>query len=250
MSASSVTGSAYGVGQNCGKVSAYARRTGLLARLARRIFRWRFRLLHARRYNRFDLARVHGLPLLVLPEVFHPEFFFATDFFLAALERRTIDPGMRALDIGTGSGALAVALGRRGAQVTAIDINPQAVRCARANLLLHGLERQMEVREGDLFAPVSGERFDLIVFNPPFYARQARDLADRAWAGGSDNETLCRFLADASCHLRMGGELLVAGSTEAPYTPSLARAPGYRVRLVAQRELIGERLFLFALRPS
>jgi release factor glutamine methyltransferase len=151
--------------------------------------------------------------------------------------------------MGTGSGALAVYLARRGAEVTAIDINPMAVRCARANASLHGLEGRMRVLEGDLFAPIAGQRFDLILFNPPFYERPARGMADRAWTGGVGNETLWRFLRAAPCHLRPGGEVLVAGSTEAPYTRRLRHAVGYRVRLIGRRELVGEQLFLFALRP-
>ncbi len=230
--------------------ASYSRRTHIAARLARKVYRWRFRLLQADRYNRHDRARVHGLSLVVLPGVFHPEFFFATDFFLTCLDRYLLAGRQQALDVGCGSGALAVALGRRGATVTAVDINPQAVRCTQANIVAHGLEERITVLEGDLFAPVAGRYYDLIVFNPPFYARRARDIADRAWAGGHDNQTLFRFLAEAPKHLGPGGEMLVMGSTEAPYTVMLAHAAGYNVRLIGRRELISECLFLFALRPT
>jgi release factor glutamine methyltransferase len=227
----------------------FARRTGVAARVARRAYAWRFRLLHTRRHGRVDLARVRALRLLVLPDVFHPEFFFATDFFLHYLDKRAIPPGLQALDMGTGSGALAVALARRGANVTAVDVNPRAVHCARANALLHGVADSMDVLEGDLFSPVAGRQFDLIVFNPPFYDRPARDMADQAWTAGAGCDTLWRFLSEAPRYLRPGGELLVTGSTEAPYTAALPHVAGYRVRLVAQRELVSERLFLFSLRP-
>ena len=50
----------------------------------------------------------------------------------------------------------------------AVDINPEAVRCAGINALLNHFEHKIEVRHGDLFAAVPAERFDLIVFNPPF----------------------------------------------------------------------------------
>lgn len=223
----------------------YASRSGLAARIARRGFHWRYRLLHAARHRRADLARVGGLDLLVLPGVFHPEFFFASAFFARYLARRAMPRGLRALDVGTGSGVLAVLMALRGATVTATDVHPLAVRCVRANARLHGVDGRVHALESDLFAALPRERFDLITFHPPFYDRPPQDMADRAWAGGS--ETLCRFLGEARAHLRPGGELLVAGSTEASYTARLAHAPGYRVRLVARREIVVERLLLFSL---
>ncbi|HEY8287362.1 MAG TPA: HemK2/MTQ2 family protein methyltransferase [Chloroflexota bacterium] len=227
-----------------------ARRTGLTARLARRWFRWRFRLLQARRYRRPDLAHVEGLALQIPPGVFHPEFFFATALFLRVLARRPMAPGSRALDMGTGSGALAIALAKRGAGVTAIDINPLAVRCAAENAIAHGVAGRVAICQGDLFAPVAGERFDLLTFNPPFYARAPRDMADRAWAAGEGCAVLWRFLEDAREHLLPGGEVLIGASTEAPFTRKLATAPGWRVSILGRRELVSERLFVFSLRPE
>jgi methylase of polypeptide subunit release factors len=109
----------------------YRRRSGIAARATRAARGWHFRLIRARRYAGVDLARVHGLPLLVLPGVFHPEFFLTSDFFLRYLDSWPVASGGSALDMGTGSGAIGVALALRGARVTAIDINSAAVRCAR-----------------------------------------------------------------------------------------------------------------------
>lgn len=227
----------------------WARRSGLWARVARRAFRARFAMLHARRHGRLDLARIGELRLVVLPSVFHPEFFFATAFFLRQIERLQLPDGARALDMGTGSGAIAVVLAKRGAIVTAVDLNPAAARCAQINAMIHDVEGRMQVLEGDLFEPLAGARFELIAFNPPFYDRPARDMTDRAWAGGTDQQTLRRFLALAPSHLLPGGRILIGASTEAPYTAWLRHAPGYHVRLIGQQELVGERLFLFSLQP-
>jgi SAM-dependent methyltransferase len=72
-----------------------------------------------------------------------------------------------ALDLGTGSGILAVLLARHAERVVATDLNPRAVAFADLNVALNGLEG-IETRQGDLFEPVEGETFDLIVSNPPF----------------------------------------------------------------------------------
>jgi len=229
---------------------SFARRTGLPARLARRWFHLRYHLLHARRRRRRDLAHIGGLALLVPPGVFHPEFFFATALFLRVLARRPLAPGSQVLDMGTGSGALAIALAKRGALVTAIDINPLAVLCAADNAAAHGLIDQVTTLEGDLFVPVAGRRFDLLTFNPPFFDRAPRDMADRAWAAGEGSAVLWRFLAEARDHLKPGGEVLLGASTEAPFTSKLATASGWRVMILGKRELVSERLYVFSLRPA
>ena len=64
------------------------------------------------------------------------------------------------LDLGTGSGIGALFAARAGCLVTAVDINPEAVRCARINALMNRLEERVQVLEGDLFAPVAGRRSD------------------------------------------------------------------------------------------
>lgn len=74
-----------------------------------------------------------------------------------------------ALDLGTGCGVVAMYLARGGVpKVTATDISERALTFARANAYLNGLSEYIDFRAGDLFSPLAGERFSLIVSNPPF----------------------------------------------------------------------------------
>ena len=84
--------------------------------------------------------------------------------------------------MGTGSGVCAVFAARHAHRVVAVDINPGAVRCAALNALLNHVEARIEVRQGDLFAPVARERFDLVLFNPPFFVGAQRTRATRLGA--------------------------------------------------------------------
>ncbi len=82
-----------------------------------------------------------------------------------------VGPGERVLDMGTGCGVNAILAARKGAQVLAVDLNPEAVRAARANAQRNGVMDRIEAREGDVFDPidpVSDGRFDLVIFDPPF----------------------------------------------------------------------------------
>jgi len=81
--------------------------------------------------------------------------------------------GSRVLDLGTGCGILAAAACTRAVEVVATDIDEAAVACARRNLA----DLEVDVRRGDLFEPVVGERFDLVICNPPYVIAPSDDLA-------------------------------------------------------------------------
>lgn len=175
------------------------------------------RPLRRRRVQRPVLEYVDGAPLLVTPGVLNPVVFRSGEFLARAVassslaEPQRFDPAPRALDMGTGSGVGAIFAARRGYRVVGVDLNPEAVRCARVNVLLNRLEEQIEIRQGDLFAPVAGERFDLVLFNPPFFRGEPKDGFDLAWRS---NEIAGRFAAGLPGALEPGGRALVVLSTD------------------------------------
>jgi len=120
-------------------------------------------------------------------------------------------PGERVLEIGAGLGLAAVLAARSGARVVATDVVPAAVETIRANAVLNGVT--LDARLGDCYAPVAGERFDLICSNPPQMptppARERDDAAAAADNGGRDGWlVLDRVIAGAPAHLAPGGRLV------------------------------------------
>ncbi|HXW74057.1 MAG TPA: methyltransferase [Steroidobacteraceae bacterium] len=207
-----------------------------------------YRLTGKDRYDDFRLERVLGLPLLVTPTVFNPKLPRTGAFFAAYLEAHGITPRAEVLDMGTGSGVCAVFAARHARRVVAVDINAAAVRCARLNATLNHLDQRIEVRHGDLFAPVAGERFDLILFNPPFLRGMPRDDRDRAWRSADIAE---RFAAGARDHLRPGGSALLLLSSFGGARPFLEefRRREFAISTVAARRFLTERLAIFRLDP-
>jgi release factor glutamine methyltransferase len=148
--------------------------------------------------------------------------------------------------MGTGSGVCAIFAARHARRVLAVDVNAEAVRCARINAALNHLEHRIEVRHGDLFAPVADEKFDLILFNPPFLRGAPRDDRDRAWRSDDIAE---RFAADVRAHLKPSGSALVALSTfgGAGHFLEEFRRQGCAVSVLAERGFLTERLAIVRL---
>ena len=118
------------------------------------------------------------------------------------------------LDLGTGTGFLGILAARAARQVVATDVVAASVECARANAILNGLLPKMDFRQGELFAPVSGMTFDLVLANLPQMPtppgregiNDPRLLADD---GGPDGWALLdRVVREAPGHLRTRGRLL------------------------------------------
>jgi SAM-dependent methyltransferase len=109
----------------------------------------------------------------------------------------------RVLDLGCGGGMQALLAARHAERVVGVDLNPRALAFARFNARLNGV-RNVEWREGDLFAPVAGERFDLVVCNPPYV------LSPESWLlfrdGGGAGDGICaRIVAGIGSHLAEDG---------------------------------------------
>jgi len=124
----------------------------------------------------------------------------------------------RVLEVGTGSGAVAVAIAaeRPTAQIVATDISQAALEIARENADENGVGDRITWAQGDLFAPVAGCRFDLIVSNPPYVAeKQRRELAPELahepsaalFAGEEGTEVLYALIDGAADALTPGGAI-------------------------------------------
>jgi release factor glutamine methyltransferase len=168
---------------------------------------------------------------------------------LAELALEGLAAGGAVLDLGTGSGALAItiALGRPGAAVTAVDVSPEALEVARANAAALGAE--VTFLAGDLYQPLApGSRFDVIVANPPYLPtgelgglpREVLREPRLALDGGPDGlDLLRRVVAGAPARLTRGGRLLLEmHESHLEALPALCRAAGF-ASAEARRDLAG-----------
>ena len=227
-------------------LSQRERRSPIYRRAWRVLLRVKLHLVDRRKYRSIVVEHVAGIPLVVLPDVFNPKLLRSGELLVLQLARaELLTPGARVLDLGSGSGAVGVAAARRGCRVTAVDINPSAVRCTRINALLNQVD--MDVREGDLFAPAAGERFDVVVFNPPYYRGIPRDGLDHAWRSVDLAE---RFAAQLNDHLEPGGHALVVLSSDGDgdtFLTALDRN-GFQREVVSTRDFTNEVMRVYRVR--
>ena len=184
----------------------------------------RFEALVARRIDGEPVAYLTGsrgfwrFDLRVTPDTLipRPETELLVEL---ALQRLPADRALAVADLGTGSGAIALALARERprARVLATDASAAALEVARGNAAALGIGNVV-FREGDWFAPLAGERFDLVASNPPYIALDDPHLDDgdlrfeppAALASGADGLDAIRAIAQgAPMHLLPGGWLLV-----------------------------------------
>jgi release factor glutamine methyltransferase len=211
-------------------------------------FKWRYRLLQRHRHRRLvleqfrNIAGIEEIPLLVLPDVFNPALF-QTSVFLAN-QLKSSEPRLSVLDMGTGSGLCAIAAAKRGHDVVAADINPEAIRCTQINARLNQVAVQACI--SDLFSAVGGQQFDLILFNPPYYRGEPRDLWEHAWRS---TDVIERFSHTLSAHLTSNGSALVVLSDKAEDFRSIFEQADLEMTIAAQNKLLNEVLTVYRLKP-
>jgi release factor glutamine methyltransferase len=179
-------------------------------------------LVRRRADERVPVAQLVGgkefwsLPIRVTADVLSPRPDTET-LVAAALERLPErDTDARILEIGTGSGAVALAIAheRPRARITATDISPAALKVAEGNARDLGFEDRIEFAEGSFFGPVIGRRFELVVSNPPYVAESERsqlapELAHEPdvalFAGPDGRDALRELVAGVAAFLAPGG---------------------------------------------
>jgi methylase of polypeptide subunit release factors len=218
--------------------------------LRRFIHFWSYHLILKR--GDIRVTRAAGFRLTVRPTVFHPRFFISSERFAEFIG--TLDlSGKHVVDVGTGTGILALAAARAGAEnVLATDINPNAALSANENARDNGLGGRVTGLCTNLLAAVAPRPlFDVILSSPPKHAGEPRNLADRGWHAGPQYRDVAALFEQARERLKPGGRLyvMVSSDTDLDLFSSLIEKAGFRARQVAEYSLVIESLIIYELLP-
>lgn len=213
---------------------------------ARRRMTWQNRVYkeHLKGKKRISI-NFHGRKIVILRNVFAP---VPWDYnLLARTVLKEVKETDKVLDIGTGCGIQAILAASRSTNVTATDVNPFAVKCAKLNIRLNKLSSRVKVIESDLFENVKG-KFDLIVFDPPFRWSEPRDIWERSCAD-KDYRTLKKFFEKVAKHLNNGGRMVIHFGTsgDIAYFKYLIGKNGFKRKQVLKNSRLGWTYFTYRL---
>lgn len=167
----------------------------VLRKLLKSIFtpflQWRY----SKYSNKKHVVSFHGFSISVHPGVFHPGLFFSTEVLWKYLEPKAFS-NKHVLELGCGTGALGVWLAKNDAIVSVSDINPHALKNALENASINGVE--ITGYASDLLEKVPDQKFDWILINPPFYPKNPKTDAEKAWFCEEDYGYFKRLFAQLS----------------------------------------------------
>jgi len=155
-----------------------------------------------------------GVTIILCNNVYEPAE--DTELILEVVQQYNVD-GKEILEIGAGTGIISLILAKKGANVTAVDISEDAVKCVELNKEVNNLE--IEVLKGHLFNPVPKKQFDMVIFNPPYLPEEEMDyLLEKqyklALIGGEEGcELILEFLDKLPTYLKDDGIALIVVSS-------------------------------------
>jgi len=201
-------------------------------------YRW---YLNKTRWYYYD-----GLKVCIQPSVFHPGLLGTTRVLLDFISKMHLE-GKRVLELGAGSGLLALWCSRAGAITSASDINAAAIesmqKSAEANQL------SLQLYHSDLFDQIPKQGFDFILINPPFYPRVPQNDRERAFFCGSDFEYFQRLFAEIQDYIAPGGTAYMILTDDCDLLRIHQLASGHGIQFIQRetKKVLGETQMIFEL---
>lgn len=184
--------------------------------------------------------------LLIKAGVFHPKFFFSTQFLLQYLKTVALN-NKTFLELGAGSGLLSFYAAKQGAKVTATDISKMAIEG-----LLHNkkqLQLAVEVIHSNLFLNIPQQTFNYILINPPYYPKSPKTESEMAWYCGADYEYFAALFKQLGAFVNPTSVVLMSLSEDCNLTQicKIAGQHCFTLTLVKEKRIFWERNCIFSI---
>jgi release factor glutamine methyltransferase len=185
-----------------------------------------------------------GIVLEIPPGVFHPRFFYSTRFLLQAVASLPLK-NASLLELGAGSGLISFYAERKGAYVTASDINPLAIEYLYKNEQRNNAV--LRILDSDLFNSITRQEFDYIVINPPYYKKTPHTSADHAWYCGEYGEYFERLFADLKNYMHKRSIVLMSlcEDCDLEMIEHFAGSNAFRLHRLKEKQSLVEKNYIY-----
>jgi len=190
-----------------------------------------------------------GTTVSIRPGVFHPGFFYSTKFILCYLSELKLS-NKSLLELGCGSGLISIVSAKAGAQVTSTDLSSIALTNTKENAILNGVK--LVTIHSDLFDNINGI-FDLIVVNPPYYAKDATNEPMLAWYCGKNFEYFQKFFKQLNNHINPTSQIIMVLTKGSDLSAifKIAAKSGFSFELIQEKNvLFDEKDYLYRIISS
>lgn len=187
-----------------------------------------------------------GICIKVHPDVFPPHLTLSTTVLLDFIKEKELT-NKTFLELGCGSGIISLFATKKGAKVTATDINTAALEFLSENAKKNHL--QLEIIESDLFQSLTSRTFDCIVINPPYYPKQPKNTKEQAWFCGENFEYFEALFPQLKSQLVSSNEtfMILSEDCELEKIKAIASKSDIAFNLVLEKKVVGEKNYIFIL---
>ncbi len=210
-----------------------------------------FRLFSKRILRKIENDRSYhygSLEIAMEPGVFHPKYFDSSQMLLAWVEANDLDQ-KNVVEVGCGSGITSLRAAQKGANIWAIDINPQAIKLLQKNAATNDIS--VKALESDLFVAVPQITFDFVLINPPFYPKNPTTDAEQAWFCGEGFEYFIRLFEQLKGRKIFSGIFMtLSDGCDLEKIQSIAKQQGYAFELQSTKKSFFEKNFLFEIQAT
>lgn len=188
----------------------------------------------------------HDISVWVQPGVFPPFLTLSTKILLDFVNPMALD-GKRFLELGCGCGIISILAAKKGAAVTASDINPIALKSVEENALANNVS--LRTVRSDLFHNLEGENFDYILINPPYYPKTPKSDAEHAWFCGENFGYFRKLFVQLPSFMTVDNHvyMILSEDCEIETITSIAAKNNIGFTPVSEQKKVGETNYIFRL---
>lgn len=199
--------------------------------------------------SKIRIYKFEDIHLEISPQVFHPGFFFSTRLLLKYIKQLPLQ-GQRFLEPGCGSGLISIYAAKKGATVTASDINPVAIEFLKKNSRKNQVE--LTIIQSDLFQNIPTQQFDIIAINPPYYKKQPQTFRDYAWYCGENGEYFKNLFTELNNYTHPGSEIFMVlfEGCDIELIANLAAQNKFNLQCVHTKQNMLEKNFIFKIEKT